>query len=205
MLDRILVLQKPIDVGFVVHGFGNRFGGRFAIGPEQDFGIVLFVNDRRVEPNRDDDSDIVDDSLGDISVSNRVQNPVGDRSLDRAHEDIGVLLAVDGDLADHHGDGTDLHIAVEDRIDLGVSFRLVADHVGDREADWAIEGSDDYLGFCCRPGFGRFHQRFAGLHNDFADRFLLALARWFFLGHVVSLCQPRWICSYFKTGLFPSP
>ncbi len=188
MLDRILVLQKPIDVGFVVHGLGNRFGGRFAVGAEQDFGIVLFVNDRGVEPNGDDDSDIVDYGLGDISISNRVQNPVGDRSLDRAHEDIGVLLAVDGDFADHHRDGTDLHIAVEDRIDFGVPFRLVADHVGDREADWAIEGSDDYLGFCCRPAFRGLDQRFAGSHDDSADRLFLAFARWFFLGHVVSLC-----------------
>lgn len=147
VLNRVLILQKPIDVGFIVHGFGNRLGGRFAIGAEQDFGIILFVDDRWVEPNGDDDSDIVDYRLGDISLAHCIQNSVRDRSLDRTHKNIGVLLAVDGDLADHHGDGTDLHIAVEDRIDLGVSFRLVADHVGDREADWAVEGSDDYLGF----------------------------------------------------------
>ncbi len=147
VLNRVLILQKPIDVRLVVHGFGNRLGRRFAIGAEQDFGIILFVDDRWVEPNGDDDSDIVDDSLRDISFAHRVQNSVRDRSLDRTHKDIGVLLAVDRNLADHHGDGTDLHIAVEDRIDLGVSFALVADHVGDREADWPVEGSDDYLGF----------------------------------------------------------
>ncbi len=148
VLNRVLILQKPIDIRFVVHGFGNRLGGRFAIGSEQDFGIILFVDDRWVEPNGDDDSDIVYYRLGDISLAHCIQNSVRDRSLDRTHEDVRVLLAIDSDLADHHRDGTNLYIAVEDRIDLGVSFRLVADHVGDREADWAIEGSDDYLGFC---------------------------------------------------------
>ena len=60
---------------------------------------------------------------------------MGDRGLDGAHEDVRVFGVPDRDLADHEGDGPDLHVAVEDGEDLGVPLDLLADELGQGMAD----------------------------------------------------------------------
>ena len=44
----VLVFQQPVDSWFIIHRFGDRLGGCFAMGREQDFRIVVFGQDRRV-------------------------------------------------------------------------------------------------------------------------------------------------------------
>ena len=41
----VLILEQPVDGWLVVHGLGDRFGGRFAIRLEQQLRIVLHVDD----------------------------------------------------------------------------------------------------------------------------------------------------------------
>ena len=118
VLDVRLILQKPIDRWLAVHRFGDRFGGRFSVGLEKHLRIVFSRDDRRIEPDRDDDPQVIGFGFGDVSLANRIEHTVSDGGLNSPHEDIGVLFVVDGDFADHHRYGANLHIAVEDRIDF---------------------------------------------------------------------------------------
>src|SRR5262249_3559535 len=99
--DLVLVRQQPVDAGFVVHRLVDRFGGRFAVGPKQDVEVNLFRQDGGVEPDGDDDTEVVRLRLGNVAGSDRIQNAVGDGGLDGAHQNVRVLGAFDGDFADH--------------------------------------------------------------------------------------------------------
>ena len=60
VLDVVLVLQQPVDGGFVVHRLANRFGGGFAISLEEDVVIKIGrVYHARVEPDGDVDPEVV--------------------------------------------------------------------------------------------------------------------------------------------------
>lgn len=56
--DLVLVFEEPVDGRFAAHGFGDGFGGRFAVGLEEDVVVhfCFFVGDRRIEPDGDDDA-----------------------------------------------------------------------------------------------------------------------------------------------------
>ena len=103
------------------------------------------VEHRGVEPDRVDDAQVVDLVAGDVAGADGVEHAVGDRRLDGAHQDVGVLAALDRDLAHHHRGRLDLHVAAEDREDLGVPLDLVADQVGQGVADRAVQLADDDL------------------------------------------------------------
>jgi len=166
--DVVLVFEEPVDGGFVAHGFGDGFGGGGAVGLEEDFVIDFrgFVGDAGVEPDGDDDAQVVSFGFGDDAATDAVEDGIGDGGLHGAHEDVGVAGGFDGDLADHDGGGLDLHIAVEDGEDAAMSFDLIADEVGERVADGAIEFADDDFGLGGRPCVICFDEGFAGAHDD---------------------------------------
>ena len=166
MGDRVLVFEKPIDSGFLAHRFANRLGHGFAMGAEQDLVIDLFLGHSRIEPDRDNDAQIVGFLLGDITGSHGIEDSVGDSRLHGTHEDVRVFVVGDGDLADHDGDRADLDITVKDCEDLGVSLALITHELSDRLSDGAIKFTDDDFGFGGRPSGFIFDQGFTGTHHD---------------------------------------
>ena len=180
-----LILQQPVDRRLPAHRLAERLRRRLPVRFEQPFVIDLVgVQHARVEPHRHDDPQVVRFLLRDIAGPHRVEYPVRDPRLHRTHQDIRVLLAVDGHLADHQRRRPDLHVAVEDREHARVTFGLIADEIGDREADRTVQFADDDFRFGreIRRAALRFIQGFAGPQHD-ASEFRLLRFEGFFLGH----------------------
>ena len=76
-----LVGQQPVHRRLVPHRLADRLRRGFAVGAEQDLRIVLRLDDRRVEPDRDDDPRVVGLLLGDVAGPHRVEHAVGDGGL----------------------------------------------------------------------------------------------------------------------------
>ena len=79
----LLVLEEPIDRRFVVHGFGNRLGGCFPICFEQQFWIVVHVDNRWVEPDGNDDPKVIGFVLRNVPCSNSIEYTMGNGRLKR--------------------------------------------------------------------------------------------------------------------------
>ncbi len=95
-----------------------------------------------------------------MSVTDCVQDAVSDGGLHRPHQDIGVFVAIDRDFAHHDGGWFHHDVAVQYGKDLGVTFDLVADQIGDRDTDRAIQFTDHNFGFRRRPGRAIFDECF---------------------------------------------
>ena len=166
MGDVFLIFQQPVDRWFVVHRFVDCFGGRLAIGFEQDLVIDFDFCHAGVEPDGNNDSQIIRFFLGDVPRSDRIQDSVGNPCLDRSHEDVGVFRVFDGHFADHQCDGSHLNITIQDGKHAGMSFGLVSQQIGDGISHGAIEFADDDFWFGGRVGRFGFDQCFTGSHHD---------------------------------------
>ena len=158
MGDVFLIFQQPVDRWFVVHRFVDCFGGRLAIGFEQDLVIDFDFCHAGVEPDGNNDSQIIRFFLGDVPRSDRIQDSVGNPCLDRSHEDVGVFRVFDGHFADHQCDGSHLNITIQDGKHAGMSFGLVSQQIGDGISHGAIEFADDDFWFGGRVGRFGFDQ-----------------------------------------------
>ena len=133
---------------------------------KQDQVVDLLVNDARIEPHRDDDPQVVGFLFRNVARSHGVEDSVGDRGLHSSHQDVRVFLVVDRDLTDHHRHRPDLHVAVQNREDLRVPLRLIANQIGDRVPNRAVQFADDNFGLGSRPGGGGFDEGFSGAHHN---------------------------------------
>jgi len=158
-------------------------GHGLTVGGEQHLRIVGRIHDRRIEPDRHNDAQVVRLLLGDVAGPNGVKHTVGDRRLHRAHQDVGVQGVVDGDLADHQRRRPHLDVRVEDREHPGVALGLVTEQVGDRVADGTVEFADHDLRLRRAPGLVGLHQRLAGPQQDSSAGTLALALRLAFLRH----------------------
>jgi len=72
----VLILEEPIDIGFVVHRFVDRLGGRGAMRFEQDLEIDFLRHDAGIKPDRHDDAQVVGLGLRDISGATESNTPL---------------------------------------------------------------------------------------------------------------------------------
>src|SRR5205823_1977901 len=78
---------------------------------------------------------------------------------------------LDGDLAHHHRGRANLDVAIQDGKDPGVPLHLVADQVGQRMTDRAVQLADHDLRLGAEMVLGSLHQRLARTQDDpFAHR-----------------------------------
>ena len=126
----------------------------------------LRIGDRRVEPDRHDDADVIRLGLRNGTLANAVEHGIRDRSLHGAHEDVRVAGVGSGVFAHHQRGGPHLHVAVEDRPDPGMPLHLITDEVGDGIAHGAVEFTDHHLRLRRAPCLVGLHERLAGPHDD---------------------------------------
>ena len=116
---------------------------------------------------------------------------VSNRRLHRPHQDVRVLAALDRHLAHHQRRRPHLHVAIQDREDLGMPLHLVADQVGDGIADWAVQFANHHLRLRSRPGRLGLDQRLARAEHNPLVLELRLLVFPLFLRHGVILCRER--------------
>ena len=164
--DARLIFQEPVDTRLIVHGLMNSFGRCTAVGVKQNAVIDFDIDHAGIQPDGHNDSQIIGLLLGNVAGSYRIEDSVGNARLHRAHENIGVLGAVDGDFANHHSHGADLNITIQDGEHSRVSLGLVTNQVGNRVADRPIKLANDDFRFCSRVGGLRLDECFTGFHDD---------------------------------------
>ncbi len=146
--DLVLVFEQPVDGGFAGHRFVDRLGHGLAMDVKQSFVVQLVRGrDTGVQPDAADDPQVIAFLFGDVAGTHRVQNAVGDRSLHRPHQNIGVAIVLDGDFADAQRDRANLDIRIQDGKDLGVPLGLIAGEGCQRGSHRAIQFADDDFGF----------------------------------------------------------
>jgi hypothetical protein len=126
----VLVFQQPVDAGFVVHGLADHLQRGLAVDAEQ-LGVVHLpfrhAEDARVEPHAVNDAQVVRLRLRDDAGPHRIQHPVGNPRLHRAHEDAGVPGVLHRHFGHHERGRPHLHVAVQDGEHAGVPLHLIAE------------------------------------------------------------------------------
>ncbi len=134
---------------------------------------LLLLDDDGVEPDRDDDAEIVDLVLRDVAVAHRVEHAVGGRRLHGAHQDVGVARVLDRDLAHHEGRRAHHDVGVEDRQHARVALDLVAQQRAEGGAHRAVHLADRHLRLRGRSRRSAGYQCLAYAHVDLVAHCLL--------------------------------
>ncbi len=147
MLDLVLVLEQPISARLVEQRLADDLAGGLAVDVEKGL-VVQVVNFDHcgVEPDRVDDSQVVDLVLRNHPGADRVEDAVRDRRLHGSHQDVGIFFVLHGDIAHHDGGRANLDIAAQDGEGPGMTLDLVADQVRQGLADRTVQLADDDLG-----------------------------------------------------------
>src|SRR5208337_2636216 len=146
MHNLILVLNQLVNARLVEQRLADDLGGGLAVDVEKGLMIqVVNFDHGGVEPDRVDDSQVVDLVLRNHPGADRVEDAVRDRRLHGSHQDVGMLLVLHGDLAHHDGGRANLDIAAQDGEDPGMTLDLIADQVRQGVADRTGQLADDDL------------------------------------------------------------
>ena len=150
------------------HFVGGGLAGHGALDGELSRLVVVFVNllvigGGGVNEHTADDAEVFAFTLRDDAIGDAVSNGLGDGGLGGAKHLDGLAHALDRDLGDHDGRWLHGQVGGDHGEEVGVTFALTGEGVGERVADGAILAADEEVDMCDFVAFT--DKAFADVHG----------------------------------------